>query len=61
MAVLNVNIAGDNSPLGLIVTVKGNKDGINFYSRFFAPELGVEEDPVITFQALFIFIFFIEH
>lgn len=31
--------------LGIIVTVKGTDD-INFYSRYFAPWVGINEDPV---------------
>lgn len=35
--------------VGLIVTVKG-ADDVHFYSRFFAPWLGVNEDPVKNFN-----------
>lgn len=31
---------------GLIVTAKGDADGTDFVSRFFAPRVGVDEDPV---------------
>jgi len=31
---------------GLIVTAEGDEDGIDFVSRFFAPGVGVDEDPV---------------
>lgn len=31
---------------GLIVTAVSDKDGIDFVSRFFAPRLGIPEDPV---------------
>lgn len=34
---------------GVIGTVKGKND-IHFYSRFFAPWLGVNEDPVMFFH-----------
>lgn len=40
------NLNGDGLPFGIIVTVKGNTDTVHFYSRFFAPNLGVAEDPV---------------
>jgi len=39
-------LEGEDIPLGLIVTVRGHTDSIHFYSRFFAPGLGVAEDPV---------------
>ena len=31
---------------GVIVTAKGNEDGVDFVSRFFAPGVGIDEDPV---------------
>ena len=31
---------------GVIVTIKGSDNGINFYSRYFAPWVGINEDPV---------------
>lgn len=31
--------------MGIIVTMKGSGD-INFYSRYFAPWVGINEDPV---------------
>ena len=33
---------------GVIVTLKGNdvQDGFDFYSRYFAPWVGIPEDPV---------------
>ncbi|KAG4072931.1 hypothetical protein HA402_006611 [Bradysia odoriphaga] len=40
------SLKGQGLPFGIIVTVKGNTDGVHFYSRFFAPNLGVAEDPV---------------
>lgn len=36
---------GNNPIIGLVATVKG-KDDVQFYSRFFAPWIGVNEDPV---------------
>lgn len=47
------NIVGEGLPLGIIVTVKGNTNVIHFYSRFFAPGLGVAEDPVIMIRLRF--------
>ncbi len=41
-------ILGEGLPLGIIVTVKGNTESIQFYSRFFAPTLGLAEDPVMN-------------
>lgn len=31
---------------GIIVTARGNTEGIDFVSRFFAPRTGIDEDPV---------------
>lgn len=31
---------------GIIVTARGDEDGVDFVSRFFAPRVGVPEDPV---------------
>ncbi|HET6875218.1 MAG TPA: PhzF family phenazine biosynthesis isomerase [Acidimicrobiales bacterium] len=31
---------------GLIVTAAGDEDGVDFISRFFAPSVGIDEDPV---------------
>ena len=31
---------------GVIVTAPGDRDGIDCVSRFFAPNVGVDEDPV---------------
>ncbi|KAJ6639052.1 Phenazine biosynthesis-like domain-containing protein, partial [Pseudolycoriella hygida] len=39
-------LQGENIPFAIIVTVQGSTDDIHFYSRFFAPNLGVAEDPV---------------
>ncbi|XP_037039985.1 phenazine biosynthesis-like domain-containing protein [Bradysia coprophila] len=39
------DVKGENPVIGAIVSVKGSGD-IHFYSRFFAPWLGVNEDPV---------------
>jgi PhzF family phenazine biosynthesis protein len=33
-------------PNGVIVTARAQRDGLDFVSRFFAPKLGVPEDPV---------------
>jgi PhzF family phenazine biosynthesis protein len=33
-------------PLGVTVTAPGDDDGVDFVSRFFAPWVGVDEDPV---------------
>jgi predicted PhzF superfamily epimerase YddE/YHI9 len=38
-----LNTAG---PLGVIVTARAQRDGLDFVSRFFAPRMGVPEDPV---------------
>lgn len=51
----SVILLGDGVPLGIIVTVKGTSEFIHFYSRFFAPNLGVAEDPVIASQFKFEF------
>ncbi|XP_037026332.1 phenazine biosynthesis-like domain-containing protein 1 [Bradysia coprophila] len=40
-----INVIGNNLVLGIIVTVKGSGD-IDFYSRYFAPWVGLNEDPV---------------
>ena len=37
---------GRAAPEGLIVTARADGDEFDFVSRFFAPELGVDEDPV---------------
>ena len=34
------------APMGVMVTAKAQRDGLDFVSRFFAPKLGVPEDPV---------------
>lgn len=39
------NFTGNDMVLGIIVTVKGSGD-VNFYSRYFAPWIGINEDPV---------------
>jgi predicted PhzF superfamily epimerase YddE/YHI9 len=31
---------------GVIVTARGDEPGVDFVSRFFAPTVGVDEDPV---------------
>ena len=36
---------GNDMVLGIIVTIKGSED-VNFYSRYFAPWVGINEDPV---------------
>ena len=33
-------------PRGLIVTARGDEEGVDFVSRFFAPAKGIDEDPV---------------
>lgn len=35
-----------NFPAKLIITAPGDEDGVDFVSRFFAPTIGVDEDPV---------------
>ncbi|KAJ6639762.1 Phenazine biosynthesis-like domain-containing protein [Pseudolycoriella hygida] len=40
-----VNIKGNDLILGIIATMKGS-DEVNFYSRYFAPWVGIDEDPV---------------
>jgi len=39
------DIKDNKMVLGIIVTIKGSQD-INFYSRYFAPWVGINEDPV---------------
>lgn len=39
-----IDLAG--GPLGVSVTAPGGEDGVDFVSRFFAPWVGVDEDPV---------------
>jgi len=40
-----VNVKGNNMVMGIIVTMKGSGE-VNFYSRYFAPWVGLDEDPV---------------
>lgn len=40
-----MNVVGNNMVLGIIATIKGSGD-IDFYSRYFAPWVGINEDPV---------------
>ena len=38
---------GDDTPIrGLMVTAKASSQGLDFVSRFFAPQIGINEDPV---------------
>lgn len=39
------SFTGNDKVLGIIATVKGS-DNVNFYSRYFAPWVGINEDPV---------------
>ncbi|HMC40580.1 MAG TPA: PhzF family phenazine biosynthesis isomerase, partial [Acidimicrobiales bacterium] len=39
-------IAAASPARGLIVTAAGDAEGIDFVSRFFAPNVGIDEDPV---------------
>jgi predicted PhzF superfamily epimerase YddE/YHI9 len=41
-----LNIENKNVVEGIIVTLKGKNDNYDFYSRQFAPWVGVDEDPV---------------
>ena len=41
-----LNIESKNVVEGIIVTLKGKNDDFDFYSRQFAPWVGVDEDPV---------------
>jgi len=42
----NLTAIADACPQGLIVTAAGDRPGVDCVSRFFAPNLGVPEDPV---------------
>ena len=39
-------VGGELAGRGIIVTARGDSNGVDFVSRFFAPRVGVPEDPV---------------
>ena len=45
-AVCNLPKAKEISKSGFIITAKSNEPGIDFVSRYFAPKIGIDEDPV---------------
>ena len=45
------NVLRQYSGRGLIVTARSEKPGIDFISRYFAPWIGIDEDPVTDFVA----------
>lgn len=53
-AVLNANpnseIIAAQAKNGVIVSAKGEQSGYDFVSRYFAPKLGIKEDPVTGFM-----------
>ena len=45
-AVCDLQVAKNISRSGFIITAKSNEPGIDFVSRYFAPKIGIDEDPV---------------
>ena len=45
-AVCNLDLAKNISKSGFIITAKSDETGIDFVSRYFAPKIGIDEDPV---------------
>ena len=43
----DIRQSGELSARGVIVTGRGERDGFDFVSCFFAPAAGIDEDPVI--------------
>ena len=42
----NLAVLASWHPIGVVVTAPGDEPGVDFVSRFFAPQAGVPEDPV---------------
>jgi predicted PhzF superfamily epimerase YddE/YHI9 len=46
----NSEVIANAAKNGVIISAKGEKSGYDFLSRYFAPNLGIKEDPVTGFM-----------